>query len=73
MKKETHIQLINSTIYGLDEDGNAPITKRDLLGLIDFLRESTPMSELDENYCEEVILWFNTCIAWLQSRLDSWA
>lgn len=68
MKKETHIQLINSTIYGFDEDGNAPITKADLLGLIDYLKEAIPTSEHDE----EVIRWFNTCIAWLQSRMDSW-
>jgi len=73
MNNETHIQFINSSVHMFDENGNAPITKRDLLGLIDFLRESTPMSELDENYCEEVICWFNTCIAWLQSRVDSWA
>ena len=72
MTEETHIQIINSTIYGFDEDGNAPITKADLLGLIDYLREAIPTSKHDENYDEEVIRWFNTCIAWLQSRVDSW-
>ena len=73
MTKETHIQIINSSVNLFDEDGNAPITKADLLGLIDYLREAIPTSKHDENYDEEVIRWFNTCIAWLQSRVDSWA
>jgi hypothetical protein len=73
MTEETHIQIINSSVYMFDEDGNAPITTGDILGLIDYLREAIPTSEHDENYDEEVIRWFNTCIAWLQSRVDSWA
>jgi hypothetical protein len=73
MNNETHIQFINSSVYMFDEDGNAPITKGDILGLIDYLREAIPTSEHDENYNVEVIRWFNTCIAWLQSRVDSWA
>lgn len=73
MNNETHIQFINSSIHMFDEDGNAPITTGDILGLIDYLREAIPKSEHDENYDEEVIRWFNTCIAWLQSRVDSWS